>query len=282
MLKIKIFTVLIALRSLVDPCHVEKKVSGFEGGRKEYKISRAGRLDPLISESSGLAHTGKDTTFYTHDDSGGKPELYEIDMSGCLIDVVKIPHASNKDWEDLARDDKGNIYIGDFGNNQNTRKNLRIYKVSISGNMKVDTISFSYPDQQEFPPPKKQRNFDCEAFFWYKDSLYLFSKNRGSKCVKFYKLPDQPGIYQAKLFHEVYLRSMITSADISPDKKEFVLLGYGKMYFFNNLEGESLKPAPAYCRKFGRGGQSEAVLFLNERELMVTNEGGKVFVVRKR
>ncbi|WP_369828775.1 hypothetical protein [Flavobacterium sp. 1] len=61
------------------------------------------------------------------------------------------------------------MYIGDFGNNDNTRKDLAIYKIDQS-NLQGEsanvayTISFDYPEQTEFPPKKKDLMFDVEAF----------------------------------------------------------------------------------------------------------------------
>ena len=75
------------------------------------------------------------------------------------------------------------MYIGDFGNNANERKNLNIYKVpnvnSGSGDkIEAEKISFHYPEQKKFPPKKSKMSFDCEAFFHHNDFLYLITKDR--------------------------------------------------------------------------------------------------------
>jgi sugar lactone lactonase YvrE len=36
---------------------------------------------------------------------------------------------TNIDWEDITKDKDGNLYVGDFGNNDNERKDLCIYKI---------------------------------------------------------------------------------------------------------------------------------------------------------
>jgi hypothetical protein len=56
-------------------------------------------------------------------------EIYEIDTLGNLIRTININSANNSDWEDITQDDLNNFYIGDFGNNNNDRTNLRIYKI---------------------------------------------------------------------------------------------------------------------------------------------------------
>ena len=73
----------------------------------------------------------------------------------------------------------GFFIIGFFVKNKNDRKDLAIYKLDAN---KPDSllykISYTYPDQTEFPPKKSGWLFDVEAFISYKGSFYLFTKNR--------------------------------------------------------------------------------------------------------
>ena len=89
-------------------------------------IEIVGALPDTVSETSGLIfHNGK---LITHNDSGGRPELYEIDTTSLEITrTVTIENIENIDWEDIAQDDT-HIYIGDFGNNGGDRTDLKIYK----------------------------------------------------------------------------------------------------------------------------------------------------------
>lgn len=279
MIKIKIFTVLIAFKNLICPCAKEIRCEGFEKSGNTYKIIKAGKLPKAITESSGLEIADTSNAFWTHNDSGAQPLLYKISASGQLLDELYVKGARNKDWEDLTKDERGNIYIGDFGNNANRRKDLKIYKVNSN---RIDSISFSLSDQVKFPPEKSQRNFDLEAFFWYKDSLYLFSKNRGNKIVKFYRLPDRPGTYSAELIGSVKLQAMITAADVSPDGKEFALLGYGKIYLFRNTNSDSFAFQSHLCKRFARSGQAEGIVYIDNDQLLITNEGGKIFKMFKK
>ncbi len=276
MIKLKLFAFYIFFKNLVCPCHFEQKHSQFNPSPK-YKVSRLAKLDPLINESSGLIRSA-DGLYWTENDGGGKPELYKIDLKGRLIATKKIPNSSNKDWEELTKDSSGNIYIGDFGNNNNRRKDLKIYKIREEGEGKTDTISFYYPDQQSFSSGQQNKNFDCEAFFWYKDSLYLFSKNRSEGAVKCYRIPASPGNYKAELFYEVKLKNMLTAAAIAPDYKSLALLSYGKIYFFTISNGKFI---PCGCRRFARG-QSEAITYVNDKDFLISNEAGKLFLLKRK
>lgn len=168
------------------------------------KINKIGKLPKSIEESSGLI-LYNDTLFITHNDSGDKPILYFINLKGDLIHQITISNAKNNDWEEITKDEQGNIYIGDFGNNLNKRKNLTIYKIAPENLLKTThviakIITFSYPDQTAFPPEEATLNFDAEAMFFHNDSLWVFTKCRavpfhGNTFI--YAIPSQPGYYTA-------------------------------------------------------------------------------------
>jgi len=247
----------------------------FEKPSSPYKIERIAKLPSIINESSGVAMIN-DSTFWTLNDGGGKSELYKVNLQGNLLSRIEIPNSSNIDWEEVATDAKGIIYIGDFGNNNNNRKDLRIYKYNPLLN-KTDTISFSYHDQLAFPPAKTTMNFDCEAMFHHNDSLYLVSKNRGNKTVRFYKIPDKPGTYKISPFYTSFISSMITGATMDDDHKRIALLSYGKIYFFDVTTQNPMSLKPCSCMGFARNAQAEGIAYLKNNSILITNEQGKIF-----
>lgn len=281
MLKMKILLFLFSLRTALCDCSPEVKRSGFERGRSSYKVSRLGRMPDLINESSGIIAADSNNTFWTNNDGGSKPTLYKITKKGEILDSLYLANTRNTDWEDLATDIKGNVYIGDFGNNLNARKDLKIYKLHPRQPQLLEQITYRYEDQDAFPPPRETMNFDCEAFFEYAGDLYLFSKNRGNKEVKMYTLPGKPGNYTAHVKDKIYLKSQVTAADINPEENSFALLSYGKVFLF---EVENKQPdfsKPYLCIKVARG-QAEALTFINKTDFIITNEKGKMFLVQKK
>ena len=242
-------------------------------------------LPAVINESSGIEITGINK-IWSHNDSGGNPELYEMDTTGALLKTLIIQNATNVDWEELAQDSSGNFYIGDFGNNNNDRQNLKIYKIinpdSISGTTTAEVINFSYPDQSAFPPPDPEKNFDMEAMIAFNHSLYLFSKNRTnpySGYTKLYKLPDTAGTYVANLLDSFYTGSgsfieySITSADISPGNNRLIILTNDKCWLFSNFTGDQFFSGTV--QQLNLGGnltQKEGICFINNDELYLTDE----------
>ncbi len=254
-------------------------------------LQTLGSLQPFCNETSGLEQTDS-TSIWTHNDSGGKPRLYHYLLNGQLIDSTVIAGASNVDWEDLANDHNGTLFIGDFGNNFCTRTNLRIYRVSTyalaSGTDTVfaDTISFSYPDQNAFPPSGANLNFDCEAMIHSGDSLYLFSKNISSSSTgytKCYRLPAVPGNYVAELIDSFYTNQQVTSADISETDSTFILLAYQSVYIFRNYSQNHFFSVTPEHYAFTSLTQKESVLLKNKNQFYLSDErffgtGGNLYL----
>ncbi|MDX5435918.1 MAG: hypothetical protein LPK03_01915, partial [Pontibacter sp.] len=166
-----------------------------------------------VSESSGLAVIAKDQ-YLTHNDAGNPPYLYKLNAAGKLTGTIRLK-LPNVDWEDLAQDKEGYIYIADTGNNDNDRRELAVYKVHPDKPQEVQPIRFTYEDQEEYPPKKKERNFDSEALFWNGGNLYIISKDRGrGQVAKVYQVPASPGTYKARLLHKHKLKTQVTGAAI--------------------------------------------------------------------
>lgn len=284
----KIIAFMLFIRSLFCSCGGEVKNSDFERNKIRYKVIKIGRLDKNIKECSGLqqwpaAKPGSLPVLLAHGDGGTGNQLFAVSGRGALLAVVPLPAAPNHDWEALARDTSGHIYVGDFGNNGHARRQLAIYKIALDTALRptrTDTIAFAYPDQREFPPVSEAgRNFDCEAFFWHQGRLHLFSKNWGERRVKHYTLPDAPGRHLARLDSgRLWLNDMITAADISPDGRCFALLSYSKLYVFEMPDEGSIFAKPLLCRKFARVAQAEALTFIDNSRLLIGSENGKMFL----
>jgi hypothetical protein len=279
----KLLFFLFQLKLLTSGCHCEVQKQGFSNGNKHFSIKKLSNLPPIVNESSGMVMGfRKDkNTFWRLNDSGGKPEIHEVDLAGNLQQTLSLPSTQNTDWEEVTKDSTGNLYIADIGNNANVRKQLTIYKVANLSPNTTEKINFHYANQSQFPPKPSAMNFDSESLFWVKDSLYFFSKNRGNQLVSMYAIPAQAGEYAVIPKAQIPLKGMITGAAISPSGKEFVLLTYGKLLFFEVIQGEINFSKPKYCLKFAHK-QTEAITHLSEDKLLITNEQGNVFSLGRR
>ncbi len=190
------------------------------------------QLPREVRETSGLIWF-KDL-FWTHNDSGGRPEIYGLDpLKGKIKAKLVVSNANNVDWEEIAQDDDY-VYVGDFGNNRGVRKDLCIYKIPKSafpsqGTLKVEAqkISFRWEKQTEFATvADRTTNFDCEAMFATDDRLILFTKNWGNQHSDIYSLPKTPGDYTAVFLMEWNANGLITGADFDSKKQTLALCGY--------------------------------------------------------
>lgn len=248
-------------------------------------LSIKASLPTILTESSGLAATNKNS-IWSHNDNSGNTELYNFDSTGALLRTLKILNATNVDWEDLAKDTAGNFFIGDIGNNANTRQDLKIYKIPnpsliIPDSVAAQVINYSYPDQFAFPPPDSMKNFDSEAMVAFNDSLYIFSKdwsNPFSGYTKLYRLPATAGTYVAELIDSFYtgpgpyIIYAITGAGVSPDQTRLMLIGYKKCWLFTNYNGADFFSGTCHVFDFADLTQKEAVCFLSSGEVYITDE----------
>src|SRR5262245_38578714 len=88
--------------------------------------------DLRIKENSGIVASRRYAdVFWTHNDGGGpkKQVLYAIDREGNTRASFPVIGATLRDWEDIAIDDAGHLYIGDIGNNDSKRDGLAVYEI---------------------------------------------------------------------------------------------------------------------------------------------------------
>nr|WP_294861646.1 hypothetical protein [uncultured Fluviicola sp.] len=243
-------------------------------------MQKAHRLPKDLKEISGWVFAN-DSTLIAHNDGGNDPKIFVLNLDGSIRHKVSVTNTENTDWEDIALDQK-NIYIGDFGNNNNTRTNLKIIKVSLKkvlDNQDVEAkfIEFSYPEQKEFPPKLTQKYFDCEAMSFYNDSLYLFTKCRtepfDGKCYV-YTLPTKPGTYKAqKKYYMVigkrdWFRDAATGADIRDGK--LVLLTYNRIIIHSFENGRAKYES------------HQTMLPITQKETIAIHPNGKIYVADER
>ena len=192
------------------------------------EVSWVGALPEAVQESSGLLLVGD--RFVTHNDSGNTPELFVLDTTSLeVVRRVRVTNAQNVDWEDLAQD-ATYIYIGDIGNNLGARKDLKVLRISreaffSSSTVEAEAISYVYEDQSGFDG-NQNSDWDAEALLAGPDSLYIFTKQWQGGHTVAYRIPKEPGQYQALRMREYPVDGLVTGASPIPGKEGFLLLAY--------------------------------------------------------
>lgn len=251
-------------------------------------------LPKKLKEVSGIALSQDQKTIWAIEDAGNKNVVYGLNRQGDLVNDVLVENAQNNDWEDITKDAAGNIYIGDFGNNENDRQNLSILKLDLKNDSQkstkvIQTTKFHYEGQAEFPPKKSNLLYDCEAFVEKDGSFYLFTKNRskgfdGTFLV--FQIPNKEGDFEAKLIGKLkleggYSDAAITSAAIN-SKNEIVLLTHKNIHVLSGFAANDFNSAKIQKLPLNHNSQKEAVVFVDDKTLLIADEkdkkeGGNVY-----
>lgn len=255
-------------------------------------LDRRITLPEELKEVSGMTRLPNGELWLLND-SRNPSNLYRFDPIRKQLTAVESLQTKNNDWEDLTHDPAGNLYIGDFGNNNNKRRNLRVlvYNPTLGT---LDSILFRYPDQEAFPPENETEwNFNCEAMVYFQDSLHLFSKNvfKGNFYCKHYVIPAKPCMETvATLRDSIKLKNrVVTGAALSRDGKSLALTGYimgrrlgiipftkASIICFTEFKGSMFlrgKVRRKRLPQFGVARQFESITQWDDTTWLVANEG---------
>lgn len=233
------------------------------------------KLPGKLEENSGIIYNS-DSTLWVILDKGNPDKIYKTDFKGKLLNELKVDNAKNEDWEDIARDKEGNVYIADTGNNNGKRKELTIYKLpnpqNEQGN-KIDAekINFRFPDK---------KFFGSEALFYRNNFLYIITKDRARPFTgeaMIYKVPANKGTYEATFVSkftpcEEQGVCEVTAADISEDGKTIAILGYGKLWIFTDFTSDDFSQGKMKTIDLGATTQLESICFMDKNTLLLSDE----------
>lgn len=202
-----------------------------------------GRLNPWITESSGIVASRRNPgLLWTHNDAGGGPLLYCLDLRARPCGVWSALGAKARDWEDIAagpgpKPGVSYLYIGGIGDKEATRRHITVYRVPepevASGNASsspaqplatspAEALRLEYPDGPH----------DAEALLVHPESgdIYVVTKDSGGAAVYKASAPLDPrATTQLRLTARLSLPSAdprITGGDIAPDGRRVILCTY--------------------------------------------------------
>ena len=246
------------------------------------KIHVLADINRDIKEVLAIETTTNSPLLWVIEDAGNKAEVFGLNINGGIEKTIKIKNVQNKDWEDLTSDFHGNLYIGDFGNNNGKRRAFSILKVS-----DINTIkSVTEASIIDFRLPKGMKSKDFEAFFLWNGNFYIFSKERKKAVVV--KVPNIIGTHRATVVAHYYLKgkeTRVTSADISEDGKTIVLLNHGRVWKLTDFKDKKFFKGTIEELILEDKTQKEGVCFKTDSIVYITDErnkseGGNIYTFR--
>lgn len=209
---------------------------------KKYKIAI---LSDSLQESSGL--TNIDGRLFSFNDSGNTSEIFEIKAGSSYIKKTFQTGLKNIDWEAITNDGE-NFYVGEFGNNLGTRKDLKVYQIPFRNDSvivdSIKTIPFFYPEQTDFMPKNINNNFDAEAMIFLGGNIHLFTKEWITNTVSHYVIDKNLTENQPAKKLETFETGFVVT-DASFFGNRLYVVGYTKnasvyMMIFEKDETENL------------------------------------------
>ncbi|MCX8157023.1 MAG: hypothetical protein N3J91_11350 [Verrucomicrobiae bacterium] len=195
-------------------------------------IFQVGVIDPVgLRECSGVAPVrGRTNLFWMHSD-GHRPVLYLVGRDGRDGRQYVIENVAVVDWEDIASDHQGHLYLGDIGNNEAQRNELAVHQIPEPDLSRPEhPLQVTRTWRLRFPAAP----FDCESLFIYDGYGYVISKVFDDAPAELYRFPLK-AVGQPLVLEKVgalAITSPVTGADISPDGRWLGVAAKNGVYVF--------------------------------------------------
>jgi hypothetical protein len=209
------------------------------GAQPPAAFAKVGSIEhPPVREASGLVASRRYSgVFWTICDSGNLPLLFAIDRTGKLLAEYALDKTANVDWESIAVDDQGNLYIGDVGNNlrlplrwvlQVREPDPREAVAAPDGPSDIKRLLVEKTFPFRFPADA----FDVEGAFFLRGSLYLVSKERKGTALYCLQLDESSESRTVTEVCRVPAMDTVTGADITADGRRVALCSYREVVVF--------------------------------------------------
>ncbi len=202
-----------------------------------------------IDEASGLAASRSNPLYlWTHNDSGGNPEMYLFTTTGADSGRYELEGVRNIDWEDITigpgpDDALTYLMVGDIGDNAAVRDSYAIHRVpepdlnvidlpEMTTLTDVETIDFVYSDEV---------SRDAEALMvdpTTKD-IYVISKREAQVGVYRLPYPQELTDTDTAEFQGLIPFSNVVAGDISAAGDEILIKDYFRVYYWQ-ISGASI------------------------------------------
>ncbi len=223
---------------------------GPNGSQPEHCTSLVGRPAPNVGaadldEASGLVFSRKhEDVLWTHNDSGGDPQLFAIDTDGSLLGRFAVAGAANHDWEDIAtgpgpEPGKSYLYIGDIGDNSAVRASISVYRVAEPEQRPDGDAGLPQVERQVLTYPDGARDAETLIVDPESGDLYVVTKREAKSRVYRFDGPWDGTPSQLEYLGALGWSGAV-AGDTSPSGNLVALKSYLFVRIYDRVAGESI------------------------------------------
>ena len=238
-----------------------------------------GRLsDPAIREASGIVQSRRHPDiFWVHNDSGNPPLLFAVRLDGSLVRKYKV-QVPNIDWEDIAADDRGHLYLGEIGNNEHLLPLRAVYQFDEPDPARSEGTAIAVVTASYYRFPTGGR-FDAEGLFVDHGRAIVVAKTVGGREAELFAIPFNP---PAPLLRPATPRSLgrltgftepATGASLSPDGHLLAVCSARETRVYRRAQGDRWSPGGVVRY---RASDIEAVCW-DGADLILAGESGGLY-----
>ncbi len=245
-----------------------------------------GRLDvKLIPEASGIVKSRRHPgVFWVHNDSGNPPSIFAIRADGRIIREFRL-EIPNIDWEDIAIDDQGHLYIGDIGNNLGALPARAIYRIDEPDPVHPAAQPIKAIAVSRYALPRGNR-FDAESLDYDHGTAIVIAKYRDGREAEVFAVgfdtptPVLTRVEPRPLGHLAGFTEPATGSDLDSDRTHLAVCSSNVTRIYRRgdvkkhdwkLEREVRYPAA----------QLEGICW-DGRDLILVAEGGGIFRIKEK
>jgi hypothetical protein len=202
---------------------------------------------PAIREASGIVKSRRyPGVYWVHNDSGNRPVLFAVRRDGSLIREFEVA-IPNIDWEDVATDDQGHLYLGEIGNNDRRLPLRAVYRLDEPdpAQARDKPLAVTSASYYRFPPDGR---FDAEGLFIDGNRAIVVAKYLDGREAELFAVRLEPPapLLRAVLPERVGtlpgFTEPATGADLSADGRLLAVGSYGVARVYERAKGGAWRP----------------------------------------
>lgn len=202
-------------------------------------------------ELSGLAASRLNPgLIYTHEDSGGNPEVYLTNANGDDLGKIVLDGVYNRDWEDIAcgpgpEAGKTYIYVAEIGDNDAVYGSIAIYRF-VEPDLKganAQTAVHVTPETIKLVYPTGAVNAETVMVDPLTKDIYISTKQVGKSTLYVAKYPQSLSATTTLTPLANFPFDLLTAGDISPDGSEILVRNTGQIWYWKRQAGETVVDA---------------------------------------